>query len=372
MTDMRQAVETIQRIYEMLEDGESREIYMTRLAYNVSGESKYLIRLMNIAFQRMWPGRFIDYRHLAGMEKTLAKVPENHKFVLYGAGNEGKDFLPLARQKEGFVGFCSSTGVKQKNGYLGYPVMSPRELLSRRDLYVVVATSAARDELLGILENGNYPAEMIIDGPAYYSEKFGEAEQYFGPKFIKLCDEETFVDVGCYDFRSALALGRHCKCVKKVYAFEPDPENYKRCLQNAENRSRSRIQDVQILPYGVWSEKTTLQFSACGTVESSFCEENTMSVSIPVTTIDNTIDPCDRVTMIKMDIEGSELEALKGARETILRDKPKLAISIYHKMEDMWEIPLYIKELVPEYRFYIRHHNSGGFAESVLYAVMPE
>lgn len=97
-----------------------------------------------------------------------------------------------------------------------------------------------------------------------------------------------------------------------------------------------------------------------------------MSVSIPVTTIDNTIDPCDRVTMIKMDIEGSELEALKGAMETILRDKPKLAISIYHKMEDMWEIPLYIKELVPEYRFYIRHHNSGGFAESVLYAVMPE
>ena len=80
----------------------------------------------------------------------MAKVPENHKFVLYGAGNEGKDFLPLARQKEGIVGFCSSTGVKQKNGYLGYPVMSPRELLSRRDLYVVVATSAARDELLGI------------------------------------------------------------------------------------------------------------------------------------------------------------------------------------------------------------------------------
>lgn len=89
-------------------------------------------------------------------------------------------------------------------------------------------------------------------------------------------------------------------------------------------------------------------------------------------TIDEAIDPGDRVTTIKMDIEGSELEALKGARETIRRDKPKLAICIYHKTEDLWEIPLYIKSLIPEYRFYIRHHGPSGLYDSVLYAVMPE
>ena len=73
--------------------------------------------------------------------------------------------------------------------------------------------------------------------------------------------------------------------------------------------------------------------------------------------------------MIKMDIEGSELEALKGSKKVIQRDKPRLAICIYHKPEDMTEIPLYIKELVPEYKLYIRHHSNAG-TETVLYAVM--
>ncbi len=74
--------------------------------------------------------------------------------------------------------------------------------------------------------------------------------------------------------------------------------------------------------------------------------------------------------MIKMDIEGAELEALKGAKKTIQRDKPKLAICIYHKTEDLWEIPLYIKELVSEYCLYIRHQTFGT-GDTVLYAVMP-
>lgn len=74
--------------------------------------------------------------------------------------------------------------------------------------------------------------------------------------------------------------------------------------------------------------------------------------------------------MIKMDVEGSELESLKGAKRTIQRDKPKLAICIYHKPEDMTEIPMFIKELVPEYRLYVRHHSNSDL-ETVLYAIMP-
>ena len=71
-----------------------------------------------------------------------------------------------------------------------------------------------------------------------------------------------------------------------------------------------------------------------------------------------------------MDVEGAELESLKGAKKIIQRDKPKLANCIYHKMEDMTEIPLYVKELVSEYRLYVHHHsNSDG--ETALYAIMP-
>lgn len=69
-----------------------------------------------------------------------------------------------------------------------------------------------------------------------------------------------------------------------------------------------------------------------------------------------------------MDIEGSELEALKGAQELIKRNQPKLAICIYHKAEDYFQIPLYLHTLVPAYRFYVRHHFYGA-TETVLYAV---
>lgn len=92
-----------------------------------------------------------------------------------------------------------------------------------------------------------------------------------------------------------------------------------------------------------------------------------------VITVDSIDNVCgkDRVTFIKMDIEGSEAEALRGAEKTIRRDKPRLAISLYHKPQDYFEIPFLIKEMVPEYKLYIRHHKPGK-NDTVLYAVYPE
>lgn len=73
------------------------------------------------------------------------------------------------------------------------------------------------------------------------------------------------------------------------------------------------------------------------------------------------------MTFIKMDIEGSELNVLKDARKTIMKYKPRLAICIYHKPEDIYEIPEYILSIVPEYRFWIRHYSSYTW-ETALYA----
>lgn len=124
--------------------------------------------------------------------------------------------------------------------------------------------------------------------------------------------------------------------------------------------------DVIIVPCGMWREKAELGFTENGDPGSRI--EAGSSTKIKVDSIDN-ICADETVTFIKMDIEGSEKDALQGAVNVIKRDHPRLAICIYHSLEDLYEIPLWIKETVPEYRIYIRHH-SDNEAETVVYATI--
>jgi len=110
-----------------------------------------------------------------------------------------------------------------------------------------------------------------------------------------------------------------------------------------------RYKNVQIIPYGMWEKKEELSFSSVDSIDHVHAQE--------------------KVTLIKMDIEGSEKQALTGAENIIRRDRPKLAICIYHNPEDLFEIPFLIKKMVPEYKLYIRHH-SDTYAETVVYATI--
>lgn len=89
--------------------------------------------------------------------------------------------------------------------------------------------------------------------------------------------------------------------------------------------------------------------------------------TVEVTSLDTELEGKE-VTFIKMDIEGAELEALIGAESLIKKNRPKLAISIYHKMEDIIEIPQIILEYYPDYRLYLRHY-SIITTETILYAI---
>lgn len=338
----------------MLEDEESKFTYLKRLNYLVSGDMKYIDEIITkyIPGMPLWKSET--------PEEFLNRLPQNNSLVLFGAGIRGAETLPMFQADKRFIGFCSSTVEKQKNGFMGYPVMSPEELLARKDLTVIISASSAEREIKNILNRGGYPSDLIFTlasvAPAYN-------DQYFGPSFITYGEEEVFVDVGCCNLRDSINLRDHCPHVKKVYAFEPDPENYKVCQRNKE---KYHFSQAEILPFGAWSEDTTLHFTALGSGISRVSDIG--EVAVPVRAIDHVIPLEEQITFIKMDIEGSELEALKGARETIQRCKPKLAICIYHKPEDMTEIPLYIHSLVPEYKFYVRHH-SNCFSETVLYAI---
>lgn len=363
---MENQIDNLMRVYNMLEDEQSKDIYLKRLNYLLTGDFKYIRDIVTLYTPEIVPWND------KGFDDLIAALPKHKNFVLYGAGLDARCMFSFCEGDRRFIGFCADDKEKQKTGYLGYPVMSPEELLAQRDLSVIVCTSRAREEIFSVLASGNYPSDLIFDGTMFYSRKVIALDQYFISDFMRFEDEEVFVDAGCHKMDTSLGLRKFCRHVKKVYAFEPDPHNYEVCLKVKES---CHFPEAKIIPFGTWSEKTTLLFNSLGNDCSYLCETGMETplrgsdvIEVPVMPIDDAIEDGDRVTMIKMDVEGAEMESLKGASRTIQRDKPKLAICIYHKPEDMIEIPLYIKELVPEYKLYIRHHSSGS-DETVLYAM---
>ena len=106
-------------------------------------------------------------------------------------------------------------------------------------------------------------------------------------------------------------------------------------------------------------------------VESNIIPKGTSISEVSLCSLDEEID--EKITFIKMDVEGAEMDALMGTKRTIQRHRPKLAISLYHKISDIWEIPALIHHYVPTYKLYIRHHalwtTPACMSEVVLYAV---
>ena len=172
---------------------------------------------------------------------------------------------------------------------------------------------------------------------------------------------------GSLNLGTSLEFIKRCKLAGtqnvRIHAFEPNRKAFADCQEVMERQSDC---DIHLYNAGLWNCNTTLHFSEGITGDSRISDTET-EVSIDAVTFDDCVD--DKVTFIKMDIEGAELEALHGCKETIKKYKPKLAICIYHKQSDLIDIPLYIKELVPEYKLYIRHYCNCG-AETILYAVM--
>jgi FkbM family methyltransferase len=199
-----------------------------------------------------------------------------------------------------------------------------------------------------------FVASPVKPSPAYM--------QYFDP-VMALGSDETFVDCGAYTGDTAEIFMRNVESKYGHYfAFEPDANNYKKA-----DAFLSDKPNTTLIPKGLWSCETTLNFKDGYTSSSGVSDEGESSVE--VTSIDSYFADKQCVpTIIKMDIEGSELEALKGAEQVIREHKPKLAICIYHKPEDLYEIPEIIKSYRDDYKFYIRLY-TDTFAELVLYAI---
>ncbi len=160
------------------------------------------------------------------------------------------------------------------------------------------------------------------------------------------------IDGGAYQGETSIWLADKVGKDGKVFGFEIVQSNIDAFKKNIE---RNSLDNVFVIEYGLWDENTSIWTSDDS--YRSKCIAEKADNGIAVVAIDSFVEEqgLERVDFIKMDIEGAEMRALQGAKNTIKNYKPQLAICVYHLDTDIIEIPLFIKELVPEYKIYLSH-----------------
>ena len=183
---------------------------------------------------------------------------------------------------------------------------------------------------------------------------------------IKLSVGGIVIDGGSYDGPQTSIFANQIGVDGKVYAFEP------RALLETQSDDQD-LNNVKVIPKALWSKKTTMYFleNSGRTVVSTHKVPD--STRVDGISIDQFIQENDinSLELIKFDIEGAEMEGLLGGAESIKRFRPKLVISIYHKLEHYFEIPIYLKSILPDYRFKLSLTHPFGVG-TLLFAIPPD
>lgn len=341
--------------------------------------------------------------------ETLQSAP--CPVVLYGMGNGADQVLDTLREFDVPVrAVFASDGFVRGQSFRGFRVQTYREICETFPEFWIVMSFAVHDQptLQRIreinLEHPVFAPTIPVAGGGLFTRAFvQEHEREFGRTFSLLADEpsrqaylnvlrfkvsgkvdylfrcmsekqevyreilrlshhETLVDLGAYDGDTVREFVAACGGqYHRIYAWEPDAKNYQKLL-----RKTASLPALTAFPLGAWSEKTTLSFHKRAGRNSRLGDGG---VLVEVDTVDNRID--GPVTLLKMDIEGSESHALEGAKQTILRDRPKLYVCAYHRNEDLFRLPLQIHSYVPDYQFFFRQHPYLPAWESNFYARVP-
>lgn len=333
----------IKEIYESLGDELSKNIFENRLMYSLTDDMRFI---RNVVCSIKKGKEF--YERL--------KVNTQIK-VIFGVGSVGKRLLRVYDDIK-FECFVDNKCAGQI--YRELPVISVQTLKEKyQEALIIISTKQCHEEILEQLLREGFRKENIVNIGMEY-EKLSHLQYFDLPQLEdRKAVKEVFVDGGCFDGNSSLDFYKWCSARGSIYAWEPDAENQKRCKKVFEE---SKVK-YELIPKGLWSEAKELNFEMSG---SSSRISEFADISIQVDSIDRVVK--EPVTYIKMDIEGAEYQGILGAKEMISKCKPKLAICIYHKPEDIWELPQLIHQINPKYEFYLRHY-SFGEVETVLYAL---
>jgi FkbM family methyltransferase len=233
------------------------------------------------------------------------------------------------------------------------------DLWAHRAQYRLLGERLADDQSREVLD-AVIGFRQTID-PAVLMPVVSEDDLYAPKGLFEFTDDEVYVDGGSYDGDTIRAFAtRVSGRFASVYGFEPDPVTFGQLKASFQDDPR-----VHPVHAGLYSRSGHLHFRNDATRGAIFADDG--EIEMPVTTIDEVLGD-ERPTYIKMNIEGAEIDALRGGQQAIRRCQPRLAISVYHRPTDLWQIPQLVTELSADYKLYLRQHD-GGIIETVLYAL---
>lgn len=227
-----------------------------------------------------------------------------------------------------------------------------------RSIYDMLNDEKSRKTFLGMMS-----AKVMLD-PTLIENVYSGEKVYYDETLFGEFENEVYVDCGGYTGDSVLRFITTCPQYKKNYVFEAVPQIADKCRQALAGLMED--DSIEVLEYAVSDKPEKLKFSLGNSNGDSRADINGELV-VNAVTLDDIIQ--DKVSFIKMDIEGSEKQALEGARNIIKKYTPKMAICIYHLEDDFWKIPKLILDINSEYNFAVRQHDLEVYSETVLYCI---
>lgn len=331
-------LEKMNLVYNKLQDDESRKIWEARLSYAFDRDHYKLEDELHRLYN--------DWK-CEELEEYIATLKPKG-IIIFGCGNDGKQLKKnLSYWGYNVDYFCDNDIKKIGTTWEGVKILSVQEVLNKFTNYLVIIGSIKfRTEMYENLKQLGFPQKNILL-PKNLILLGRRANQYFD--VFKPTESEVFLNCGGYDGQIIFnfidwANGKY----KYIYSFEPIEKMNEVIKERCRKES---VKNIDLLQKAVWNNNEILKFQE---MSAGSRVDDGGEVSVEGVTIDSIIGNQD-ATFIKMDVEGSELNALQGAQNVIKNKKPKLAICIYHKPEDIYEIGAYILSLVPEYKFKIRH-----------------
>ena len=345
-------IDKLREIYSKMGDELSKQLFLLRLNHSISGSDSYIENIVDITVRsnRDWKD-FLDV-----MNKFSGSM------VLFGDGIWGR-ILQSELKNIHWKAIIDNSLKHEGKGEV--PVIYASDYLSNyHGEKIVISSYKNREEMVTQCLEAGVPESNIIDA-ANVIYKLTEGMIYFDRDIsINPCNG-LFIDGGCYDGSDTLRYLE--KYNGRALCFEPDEKNIEKIHTRLSNLAFGKY---QIVAKALWNSETEVEFADDGNFGSHIAVKSEGVTRIQAGTIDAEAGE-ETVSMIKMDIEGSELEALKGAKNVIGRDHPILAISVYHRPSDIVEIPNCILRLYGGYRMYLRHYSFSWY-DTVLYAVPEE